>query len=102
MQLLVATWTLRIALVAAFAVGGVSYQAGASAIDCVDRALAVAVGFTLAGRWLLGWLEPPEVRVLKMRMRREAKRAKGRKAATSEQVAAARSRRSASTISRSA
>ena len=102
MQLLVATWTLRIALVAAFAVGGVSYQAGASAIDCVDRALAVAVGFSLAGRWLLGWLEPPEVRVLKMRMRREAKRAKGRKAATSEQVAAARSRRSASTISRSA
>jgi hypothetical protein len=102
MQLLLATWTMRIALVAAFAVGGVSYQAGAPAIDCVDRALAVAVGFTLAGRWLLGMLEPPEVRMLKMRMRREAKRAKGRKAATSEQVASARSRRSASTISRSA
>ena len=102
MQLLVATWTLRIALVAAFAVGGVSYQAGASAIDCVDRALAAAVGFTLAGRWLLGWLEPPEVRMLKMRMRREAKRAKGRKPAAAESGAGGRARRSASTISRTA
>jgi hypothetical protein len=102
MQLLVATWTLRIALVAAFAVGGVSYQAGASAIDCVDRALAAAVGFTLAGRWLLGWLEPPEVRMLKMRMRREAKRAKGRKTAAGESGSGGRARRSASTISRTA
>jgi hypothetical protein len=102
MQLLVATWTLRIAILAALAVGGVSYQAGASAIDCVDRALAAAVGFTLAGRFLLNWLEPPELRMLKMRKRREAKRAKGNKAATSEQVAAARARRAASTISKTA
>jgi hypothetical protein len=56
MQLLVATWTLRIAIVAALAVGGVSYQAGAPVIDCVDRALAAAVGFTLAGRLLMTWL----------------------------------------------
>jgi hypothetical protein len=102
MQLLVATWTLRIAIVAAFAVGGVSYQAGASAIDCVDRALAAAVGFTLAGRFLLGWLEPPELKMLKMRRRREAKRAKNRKAATTDAVSAARARRSESTISRTA
>jgi hypothetical protein len=102
MQLLVATWTLRIAIVAAFAVGGVSYQAGASAIDCVDRALAAAVGFTLAGRYLLGWLEPPEVKMLKMRRRREAKRTKNRKAATGDAVNAARARRSESTISRTA
>jgi len=53
-----------------------SYQAGASALDCVDRALAAAVGFTLAGRWLLGWLEPPELRMLKMRQRRDARRSK--------------------------
>lgn len=102
MQVLVATWTLRIAIVAALAVGGVSYQAGASTIDCVDRALAAAVGFTLAGRWLLGWLEPPEIRMIKMRKRREAQRAKARKAAMSDTVAAAKARRSASTISRSA
>ena len=102
MQLLIATWTLRIAIVAAFAVGGGSYQAGASTIDCVDRALAAAVGFTLAGRWLLGWLEPPEIRMLKMRMRREAKRTKGRKAAAGESGSGGRARRSASTISRTA
>ena len=102
MQLLVATWTLRIAIVAALAVGGVSYQAGVPVIDCVDRALAAAVGFTLAGRFLMGWLEPPEVKMLRLRKRREAKRAKTSKAATADSVAAARARRSASTISRSA
>ncbi len=100
MQLLVATWTLRLSVVAALAVGGVSYQAGASALDCVDRALAVAVGFTLAGRWLLGWLEPPEVRMLKMRQRRDARRSKKGNGAAGESTA--RGRRSASTVSRSA
>jgi hypothetical protein len=102
MELLVATWTLRIAVIAALAVGGVSYQAGASAVDCVDRALAVAVGFTLAGRFLMNWLEPPERKMLRMRKRREAKRSKAMKSATSDTVAAARARRSASTISKSA
>lgn len=100
MQLLVATWTLRLSVVAALAVGGVSYQAGASALDCVDRALAVAVGFTLAGRWLLGWLEPPEVRMLKMRQRRDARRSKKGNGAAGKSTA--RGRRSASTVSRSA
>ena len=102
MQLLVATWTLRIAIVAALAVGGVSYQSGASAIDCVDRALAAAVGFTLAGRLLVGWLEPPEVRMLKMRKRRQDKRARDKKVATGEKAAASRARQAESTISRSA
>jgi hypothetical protein len=102
MQLLVATWTLRIAIVAALAVGGVSFQAGAPAVDCVDRALAVAVGFTLAGRWLQGWVEPPEVKMLRMRKRRQAKRGKAQKAAMSDSVAAARARRSSSTIERTA
>jgi hypothetical protein len=102
MELLIATWTLRIAVVAALAVGGVSYQAGAPAVDCVDRALAVAVGFTLAGRLLAGWLEPPEVKMLRMRKRRDARRAKAMKSARADSVAAARTRRSESTISRSA
>ncbi len=101
MQLLVATWTLRISVVAALAVGGVSYQAGAPALDCVDRALAAAVGFTLAGRWLLGWLEPPEVRMLKMRKRREARRSKKGNGG-SGRIRPPEARRSASTISRSA
>ena len=102
MELLIATWTLRIAIVAALAVGGVSYQAGAPAVDCVDRALAAAVGFTLFGRLLVGWLEPPEVKMMRLRKRREAGRAKAMKTATADSVAAARARRSASTISRSA
>jgi len=102
MELLVATWTIRIAIVAALAVGGASYQAGAPAIDCVDRALVAAVAFTFAGRMLVSWLEPPEVKMLRMRQRRDAKRAKQRKNQTTDQVAAARTRRPASTISRSA
>jgi hypothetical protein len=102
MELMVATWTLRIAIVAALAVGGVSYQAGGTPVDCVDRALAVAVGFTIFGRLLMGWLEPPERKMLKMRAKRDAKRSKQMKAATADSVAAARARRSESTISKSA
>ena len=102
MQLLIATWTLRISIIAAAAVGYVSYQSGAPTVDCVDRALAAAVGFTFAGRLLAGWLEPPEVKMLRSRRRRDARRAKSMKSATADSVAAARARRSASTISRSA
>ena len=102
MQLLVATWTLRVAIVAALAVGGASYESGASVIDCVDRALLVAVGFTFAGRWLSGWLEPPEAKLLRMRRRRQAKRSKIDKSGAADIAAAARKARSASTVSRSA
>ncbi len=97
MELLVATWTLRLAVVAALAVGGVSYSVGAPAIDCVDRGLAVAFGFTLAGRWLVGFLEPPERRLLRMRLRREAQRRKQLKAKAGKGAAVA-----GSTISRTA
>jgi hypothetical protein len=76
MELLVATWTLRVAIVAALAVGGASYSAGSTLIDAVDRALLAAVAFTFAGRWLAGWLEPPETKLLRMRRRRAAARAK--------------------------
>jgi hypothetical protein len=102
MELLVATWTLRVAIVAALAVGVASYEAGASLIDCVDRALFAAVGFTFAGRMLAGWLEPPEVKMLRLRRRREAQRVKARKGGASAKAGAPRSSRSTSTISRSA
>jgi hypothetical protein len=102
MELLIATWTLRIAVVAALAVGGASLQSGAPAVDCVDRALAVAVAFTLAGRLLVCWLEPPERKMLRMRKRRDAVRSKAMKSATADSVAAARARKSSSTISRTA
>jgi len=40
MELFVATWTLRVAIVAALAVGGASYSAGTSVVESVDRAMA--------------------------------------------------------------
>jgi hypothetical protein len=76
MDLFVATWTLRVAILAALAVGGASMSAGTPAVESVDRGLAAAVAFTFAGRWLAGWLEPPERRLLRMRKKREARRAK--------------------------
>ena len=97
MELLVATWTLRIAVVAALAVGGASYYGGTPLIESVDRALVVAVGFTFAGRWLLGWLEPPEKKMLRMRRRREQERAKALRAG----VRAARRTAGSATANRS-
>jgi len=81
MELLVASWTIRIAIIAALAVGGASYLGGTSAITAVDRAMAAAVLFTFAGRWLVGFLEPPERRLSRMRQKREARRAKTARAA---------------------
>lgn len=74
MELLVATWTLRLALVAAAAVGGISYSAGTPAVESVDRAIAAAFVFTLFGRLLVGWLEPPEQRLARLRRRRQRQR----------------------------
>ena len=102
MELLVATWTLRVAVVAALAVGGASYSAGTPAIESVDRAMAAAVLFTFAGRWLTGWLEPPERRLLRMRKKREARRAKAARAAKPDVAARAAARSKSSTVSRSA
>jgi hypothetical protein len=101
MELLVATWTVRLALIAALAVGIVSYQSGAAVIDAMDRALAVAVGFTFAGKFLVGWLEPPEKKMLRMRKRRAAKRTKKSGTPTDSVAAAAKARRE-SALSRDA
>ena len=103
MELFVATWTLRVAIVAALAVGGASYSAGTSVVESVDRAMAAAVLFTFAGRWLTGWLEPPERRLLRMRKKREARRAKGAKASKPDAAArAAAKSKSPSIVSRTA
>jgi hypothetical protein len=102
MELLIATWVLRVAVVAALAVGGASYSAGTPMVDSVDRALLVAVAFTFAGRWLIGWLEPPERRLTRMRKRREARRAKSSKSDSGKRVATAREDKSKSTITRTA
>lgn len=76
MELLVATWTLRLALVGSLAVAAISVSAGATIIDAVERAVVAAFALTLLGRLLIGWLQTPEQRMLKLRRRREAARRK--------------------------
>jgi hypothetical protein len=83
MELLVATWTLRLALVGALAVAGISLSAGAPVIDAVDRAVIAAFAFTVLGRKVIGWLETPQQRMLRLRARREA--AAGGKAPATKQ-----------------
>ena len=80
MELLVATWTLRIALIGALLVAGISVSAGATMLDAVERAVIASFALTLLGRKLIGWLQTPEQRMLKLRAKREAAR-KGPKAA---------------------
>ena len=72
MELLVATWTLRLAIVAAVLIGGVSLAAGVSVLDAAQRAVLAFFLFTLGGRLLLDRLEPPE-RKLERRRRRYAR-----------------------------
>ena len=100
MELFVATWALRVSVIAALAVGGVSYYSGTPAMESVDRALVVAVGFTFAARFLMGWLEPPERKMLRLRRRREQARAKAIRAGA--RSAAGRAPRAQSTLNRSA
>ena len=98
MELLLATWTLRFALFAAVAVTGVSISAGTPVLESVDRGLAAAVAFSLGGRVLMGFFEPPERRLVRMRKRREELRTKRLKAG-----AGSAGRRAAnSTVSRTA
>jgi hypothetical protein len=75
MELLVATWTLRLALVGSLAVAGISLSAGATVIEAAERAVIAAFALTLLGRQLIGWLQTPEQRMLRLRVRREAARA---------------------------
>ena len=74
MELLVATWTLRLALVGSLAVAGISLSAGATVIEAAERAVIAAFALTLLGRQLMGWLQTPEQRMLRLRARREASR----------------------------
>jgi hypothetical protein len=72
MELLVATWTLRLSLVGALAVGAISLSAAAPVIEAVDRAVITAFALTFLGRQLIGWLETPQQRMLRLRARRQA------------------------------
>lgn len=77
MELLVATWTTRLALVGALLVGWISLAAGATMLDVAIRIALAAFVLTYAGRLIMGWLETPEQKMLRLRSRRSArKRAK--------------------------
>jgi hypothetical protein len=78
MELLVATWTLRISLLASVVVGAVSMSVGTTVIEAVDRSVIAAFAFTFLGRQLIGWLETPEQRRVRRRAQREAARAGGK------------------------
>ncbi len=69
MEMVVALWSLRLALVGAAAVTLASLLAGSPLLDAIDRGLLAAVAFTFAGGWLLDRLEPPGQRLQRARAR---------------------------------
>ena len=75
MELLVATWSLRLAIVGSLLVGGLSLSAGASVLDAVQRVALVVFLSTFGGRLLLDWLEPAEIKAA----RRHARRSRARR-----------------------
>lgn len=76
MELLVATWTTRLALVGALLVGWISLAAGATMLEVATRIALAAFVLTTAGRVLMGWLETPEQKMLRLRAGRSRKRSK--------------------------
>lgn len=70
MELFVAAWSVRLAAVAALAVGGVSLSVGTPPLEAVLRAVAAAFAFTVGGRMVLTRLETPERRLRRLRARR--------------------------------
>ncbi|MBA3876305.1 MAG: hypothetical protein C0498_05105 [Anaerolinea sp.] len=73
MELLVAVWAVRLAALAALAVGAISVSVGAPPLEAVLRAAAAAFAFTLGGRVLLARLETPEQRLRRLLTRRAQK-----------------------------
>ena len=78
MELLVATWSVRLAMIGALTVGGLSLSVGASPLDAVARAAAAAFAFTLGGRVLLARIETHDQRVRRLRARRAASKNTGK------------------------
>ena len=76
MELLVATWTVRLAFVSAIAVLWISLSAGSVLVDAVLRAAVAAFVFTLAGRLLIGFLERPDQRMHRLRAERAKRQGK--------------------------
>ena len=77
MELLVATWTVRLAFISAVAVAGISLSSGSLVVDAVLRAAVAAFVFTFAGRILIGVLETPDQRMRRLRLERAKRLSKG-------------------------
>lgn len=73
MELLVASWTVRLAMVGMLVVGWLSLSAGLGMLDVVIRAALAAFVLLFAGRQVLGFLETPEQKLARMRARRAGK-----------------------------
>jgi hypothetical protein len=73
MELLVANWTVRLALVGMIVVGWVSLSSGLGVLDTVVRAALAAFVLLFAGRQVLGFLETPEQKLARLRARRAGK-----------------------------
>jgi hypothetical protein len=70
MELLVATWSVRLAAVAALAVAVASIASGIPVSEAILRAIAAAFVFTLGGRILLTRLESKEQRFRRLMAQR--------------------------------
>jgi hypothetical protein len=70
MELLVATWTVRLTFVAVLAVGWITVSSGLGMLDVVIRTALVAFVLLFAGRQALNWLETPEQKLARLRARR--------------------------------
>jgi hypothetical protein len=70
MELLVATWTIRLAFVGMLIVGWITLSSGMGLIDVVTRCALVAFVLLFAGRQALGWLETPEQKLARLRSSR--------------------------------
>lgn len=76
MELLVATWITRLTLIGALLVGWISLASGLSMVDVAIRIALASFVLTFAGRQIMGWLETPEQRMLRLRSARTRGRAK--------------------------
>lgn len=70
MELLVATWTVRLTFVAVLVVGWITVSAGLGMLDVVIRTALVAFVLLFAGRQALNWLETPDQKLARLRDRR--------------------------------
>jgi hypothetical protein len=75
-ELLVATWITRLTLIGALLVGWISLASGLSMVDVAIRIALASFVLTFAGRQIMGWLETPEQRMVRLRMSRARQRAK--------------------------